>query len=119
MNALWQDVRFALRMFRKHPGLLAVVVLSLGLGIGVNTTIFSLINAVVLRPLPGVKDPNTLVDLYTSSEGLEFGAVSYRDYVDYRDRGGEVFSGVIAQGLVLISLSNGGQKEIVPGALVK
>src|SRR2546423_82832 len=117
MNGLLQDLRFGLRMFKKHPGLLAVVVLSLGLGIGVNPTIFSLINAVLLRPLPAVKEPSQLVDLYTSSEGLEFGVVSYQDYVDYRDRN-QVFSGVIAQGLVLASLSNGGQNEIVPGALV-
>ena len=117
MSTLLQDLRFSLRMFKKHPGLLAVVVLSLGLGIGVNTTMFSLINAVILRPLAAVEEPNSLVDLYTSSEGLEFGAVSYRDYVDYRDRN-QVFSGVISQGLVLISLSNSGQNEIVPGALV-
>src|SRR5215207_11189051 len=103
MNALLQDLRFSLRTFKKHPGLLAAVVLSLGLGIGVNTTIFSLINAVTLRTLPAVEDPNRLVDLYTSSEGLEFGAVSHRDYVDFRDRN-QVFSGVISQGLLLISL---------------
>jgi len=63
MNGLLLDLRFGLRMFKKHPGLLAVVVLSLGLGIGVNTTIFSLINAVLLRPLPAVKESSQLVDI--------------------------------------------------------
>ena len=52
MATFWQDVRFAVRGFRRNPGFTAVVVLTLGLGIGANTSVFSVVDAVVLRPLP-------------------------------------------------------------------
>jgi hypothetical protein len=68
MKSLFQDVRFGLRMLRKSPGFTAVAIITLALGIGANTAIFSLINAIMLRTLP-VKDPQRLVQLNWVSRG--------------------------------------------------
>lgn len=117
MKNLLQDIRYGLRTMFKSPGLLLVVGLSMGLGSGLNITIFSLINAVLLRPLPVITRQEQLVELYTSSPGLRFGAVSYPDYTDYRDNN-QVFSELIAQRVTPVSLSSGGNNQIVAGAIV-
>jgi len=110
MQALLQDLRFAIRILAKAPGFTAVAVISLALGIGANTTIFSLINAALFRPLPRVKDPAALVGFR--------GHASYPDYEDFRDQN-EVFSGIAALGgMSEISLSSVGQPEIAKGEFV-
>src|SRR5882724_7985492 len=68
MAALWLDVRYALRMMKKSPGLTAVLVITLALGIGATTTIFSVIHSVVLRPLPYERS-DELVRVYTQLSG--------------------------------------------------
>jgi len=97
METLWRDVWLALRTFARNPGFTAVAVVSLALGIGANTTIFTLINAVFLNPL-AVTNPSELVGVFTidaSNPGQfsNLNAVSYRNYRDYRDQN-EVFTGV-------------------------
>ena len=86
MDELVQDLRYAVRAMIKRPVFAGVVVATLALGIGANTVIFSLINEVLLRPLP-IAEPDRVVALYTDgSSGGGFGTSSYPDYVDFRDQ---------------------------------
>jgi putative ABC transport system permease protein len=87
MTTLWQDVKYALRMLVRSPGFTAVAVISLALGIGANTAIFSVVNAVLLRPLP-FRDPDRLVKLWESEpkEGLQRSNVSYPNCQDWREQ---------------------------------
>jgi hypothetical protein len=95
LERLWQDVRYALRMMRRSPGFTAVAVLSLALGIGANTAIFSLIHALMLHQLP-VQDPEQLVELLTKYPGQDrWNAFSWQAYQHMRDHN-QVFSGLIA-----------------------
>jgi putative ABC transport system permease protein len=92
MTTLIQDLRFGLRMLAKNPGFTAVAVLTLALGIGVNTVIFTLVDAMVLRPMP-VSNPDRLVVLEVKSpEGVD-PILSYQDYEDIRQQV-KSFSGV-------------------------
>ena len=90
----FQDVRHAYRMFARNPGFTAIAVLSLALGIGANSAVFSLADALLLRPLP-VRDPGAVVTITTTPPGSPFGGVSYANYRDFRDRL-RSFDGVIA-----------------------
>src|SRR4051794_3217051 len=89
MNRIIQDIRFAFRSFRKSPGFTAVAILSLALGIGANTAIFSLVDQLILRLLP-IRDPQSVVLLaargrhYGGNNGLN--ALSYPMYQDLRQR---------------------------------
>src|SRR5262245_109647 len=86
MSSLWLDVRYALRMMVKSPALTAVLALTLSLGIGASTTIFSVVNSVVLQPLP-YEQPDQLVRVYTEFRGklsLERFWVSPPEYDDLR-----------------------------------
>jgi predicted permease len=100
LNQIGSDLRFAARMLVKNPGFSAVIILTLGLGIGANTAIFTLLDQVMLRPLP-VEAPQELVLL--DGPGTFSGhtendhTFSYPMYRELRDRGGDAFSGLIAR----------------------
>ncbi|HXG68899.1 MAG TPA: ABC transporter permease [Blastocatellia bacterium] len=116
METLWQDLRYGLRMLRTSPGFTLIAVFSLALGIGANTSIFSIVNAVLLRPLP-VAEPEQLVFVFNGSRSSPYSTSSYPDYVDYRDRN-EVFSDLFAYGGISVSLSRDDLPEQVSGLIV-
>lgn len=100
MDLLRQDVRYALRRLAGSVGFTTVAVLSLALGIGANTAIFSIVNAVLLRGLP-VAEPDRMVEIYTSDDdGIVHATSSYPDYVDLRTAT-DVFEGVLGYELFL------------------
>jgi len=99
-----QDLRHGCRLLAKNPGFAAVAVLSLGLGIGANSAVFSLADALLLRPLP-VRAPGDIVSISTTDTGQDFGArLSYPNYRDLRDRS-RSFDGLIAQKLSAFSVA--------------
>jgi len=120
MGSLWNDLRFALRTLRKSPVFTVVAVLSLALGIGANTAIFSLLDQVLLRLLP-VNHPEQLALL--TIRGMEYGnnsggnAMSYPLYGDFA-KSNSVFSGMFCRFPYNMSLSFGGRTERVDGELV-
>ena len=122
MESLMQDIRYALRQLARAPGFTAVVVLTLALGIGLNVAVFTIVNAVLLRPLP-VERPRELVNVFTSegsAHGVSdrrYGATSYPDYVDLRERV-RSFSGVMAYVSSGFWLREGEHTRVLDGAYV-
>ncbi|MBZ5561501.1 MAG: ABC transporter permease [Acidobacteriia bacterium] len=112
MGSLLQDLRYALRTLARTPGFTAVIVISIALGIAANTTVFSIVNGLMLGVLP-VRDPQRLV----SFSGR--GSLSYPDYIDYRDQTKDVFEGVAAHfPFIPASLGGAGEPERAWGEAV-
>jgi predicted permease len=86
MESLWQDLRHSVRMLRKNPGFGAVAILTIAIGIGASTTIFSWMRAVLLNPLPGASQPERVVALESLTPSGEWVSTSYLDFSDFRDR---------------------------------
>ena len=100
-EALWRDLRFSLRTILKSPGLTATAVLTLALGIGANTTIFSWIHSVLLNPLPGAGQPERVMELESLAPSGEWVPTSYLDFHDFRDHLKLVESMSVAQPMAL------------------
>jgi macrolide transport system ATP-binding/permease protein len=120
MTTFMQDLRYGARMLAKKPALTAVAVISLALGIGANTTIFTLINAVFLNPLP-VAEASRVMTVFGTDEKnrgdqFNFMPVSHPNFEDYRKQN-DVFSGLVAFMGVGMSLSTGGEPEQVNGLM--
>jgi putative ABC transport system permease protein len=124
MNSLWQDIRYGLRMLAKNPGFTAIAVITLALGIGANTAIFSLMNQVLLRRLP-VRDPGELVVLHNpgpltgrlSSDGDNTESFSYPMYKGLRE-GSAAVCNMLARSSFPASIASQGQTERGSGEFV-
>lgn len=117
METLLQDIRFGFRQLVKKPGFAVLAIISMALGIGANTSIFSLVDTALLRPL-AVKEPSQLVELYgTLHNGAEWSLQSYPNYKEYRDRN-TVFSGLSVYRVVVSSLTVNNSSQRVWGYLV-
>ena len=116
MSSLLSDLSFALRSYLRKPGFTLKAVLTLGLGIGVNSAIFSIVNAVLIRPLP-VEAPHELVDIYTSAgfpNESSYGTSSYADFMDLR-RSNRSFQDIAGHSLIFASLVIEENQELVIG----
>ncbi len=119
MESLLQDLRYAARMLSKSPAFTAVAVIALALGIGANTAIFSVVNAVLLRPLP-LAEPDRLVKInsFNPKGGkIEFGGVSPADFLDYRAEG-QSFEYMATYTGGGVTMTGGQHPEGLPGARV-
>src|SRR6202521_1619355 len=114
MHTLWQDLRFAVRMLLKNWSVTAIIVVVLGLGIGVNTAIFSVVNAALLRPLP-YADPDKLVRLSEDSPQVPQMSISYPNFLDWREQN-KVFSGIAAMQFRSLNLTGTGEPERLAGS---
>ena len=111
MGTLLQDIRYGMRTLAKNPGFTAVAILTLALGIGANTAIFTMVDSFLLRPLP-VKDPAQITTLaYQLKGGLLLNIFSVADYRDIREQTADVFSGMIAYQISLDGLSVNGKAD--------
>ena len=112
------DIRYALRMIVKTPTFTVLATLALALGVCANTTIFSFINGLLLRPLTGIKDPESIVGVYTSdySSGL-YGASSYPDYVDFRNQA-DAFENLAAYTQTVLNATGETEAERLRGVIV-
>jgi predicted permease len=117
METLVQDFRYAVRMILKSPLLSGLAILSLGLGIGANTTIFSVTNALLLQSVP-VREPSRLLAVYTTDKkNPGFAPQSHLNWKDYASDG-EVFEGVLGYDWTPMSLNTGRDAQVVFGQLV-
>ena len=119
LETTWQDVRYGLRLLRQSPLFTVTAALSLAIGIGANTTIFSVASALLLRPLPGLAAPDRLVDIGRTTNGEGFDTATYPNYKDLRERTttlSELYAYRIEP--LPVSLSDGTDAERIYGAPV-
>ncbi len=116
MQTLLEDVRYGLRTLRKNPGFTAVALLTLALGIGANTAVFSIVNGVLLNSLP-FHDPDKLVVLFESKPHFKEGSISYPNFLDWR-RENHVFTSISAYRPDTFSLTGTGEAEQVRGEML-
>jgi predicted permease len=112
-----QDLKYALRWLRRSPGFTAAAVASLAIGIGFNTALFSVVDAVLFRPLP-VQAPDELVNVYTSgSDGEPWNTTSYPDFLDLREQNG-IFTDLLGYSPMFAAVSRGDRTRLAMGEIV-
>ncbi|HET9711520.1 MAG TPA: ABC transporter permease, partial [Pyrinomonadaceae bacterium] len=117
MENLIKDIRYGVRMLTKHPGVTLVAVITLALGIGANTAIFSGVNAFLMRPLP-VPNSHELVRPMEMAEdrGLH-DEMSYPDFLDYRNQATS-FAGLTAEDMIQVAINSENQNDVIWGQIV-
>ena len=116
MRGFWQDLRFAVRMLAKHRGFTLVAIVTLALGIGANTALFSVVNGVLLNPLPY---PNSaqLISIYGSAPGVARGPITYLNFLDWQ-RGARTFSSMAMYRNQDYNFIGAGPAERLSGSMV-
>jgi hypothetical protein len=112
------QLRFAGRLFVKSPLFTGIVVLTMAIAIGLNTTVFAAVESMLLRPLPGASAPDRLVQLYRTGAGMPWGSNSVPHYQDVRERTGDAFEGVAAWTYAYYSMSAGDRPRRLMGQIV-
>jgi putative ABC transport system permease protein len=115
MQSFWQDIRYGIRMMIKRPGFTVVAVLTLALGIGANTAIFSVVNAVLIRSLP--YEASDRLVIVREAVGKQPGGVAYPNYLDWREQN-QVFDDLAAFSATDFNLYSGEQAERIDGEVV-
>jgi predicted permease len=118
MERLRRDLGDAVRSLWRRPAFSAAVVATLALGLGLNTAVFAVVEALLWRPLPGVHAPSELVQLYRAYPGERFGSLAVPDVVDLRERSGPFLDGVAGWTFATVSLTSQGEPRRVQGHLV-
>src|SRR5215210_101640 len=116
LETLWQDIRFGARMLIKNPGFTVIAVLALALGIGANTAIFSVVNAVLLRPLP-YKDSDRLVHVLRTQPPIMRGPISRPDFMEWQAQQ-KVFQDIASYYFETYNLTGTDEAERLAGARV-
>jgi putative ABC transport system permease protein len=118
METLWQDLRYGARMLRRNPGFAAVAILTLAIGIGANIVIFSVVNGILLKPLP-FPDSQSVVTIWETfaNRNVTRGTASAAEYLDWRDMN-HVFQELSASRALSFSITGGGDPERVWGSQV-
>ncbi|MGB7228485.1 MAG: ABC transporter permease, partial [Candidatus Acidiferrales bacterium] len=116
MNTLLQDIRYALRMLAKSPGFAAIAILTLALGIGANTALFSVVNGVLLNPL-AYPHPGQLTAIYATTPGATQGYVTYLNFLDWQ-REAKTFSSMAMYRNQDYSMTGTAQSERVTGYMI-
>src|SRR5262245_21144511 len=114
LGGIWQDLRYGARMLAKTPGFTLLAVITLALGIGANTAIFSGVNAIFFKPLPGTREPDRLCHIKL---GAGLGRVFYADYIDFRERN-STLAGLAAYTRLRAKWRFDGQRQELNGELV-
>lgn len=115
-TTLPQDLRYGVRVLAKSPGFSLIAILTLALGIGANTAIFSVVNGVLLNPLP-FHDPNQLVSMFQEIPNFKNGSISYPNFTDWR-RMNTTFAGMAAYRSTGFNLSGNGEPERLHGEMI-
>src|SRR6201993_5271349 len=116
MHTLLQDIRYGVRMLRKSPGFTLIAVLTLGLGIGANTALFSVVNGVLLNPLP-FPHSGELIALHEGKPNFEGGSISYPNFLDWQKENRTFAAMAIARSSAF-SLTGGGEGEQVSAEFI-